>query len=271
MMTRMGLPHLFATRRSVLSRCLGAAAVWACSSPTHAITQATVAAASDLTHVLGILSKRFERETGRQLTLVFGSSGNLYAQLLQGAPFHLFLSADEGFVLRLAEAGLAENRGQVYAEGRIGLMVPTASPLKADGSLQDLSRALEDGRLRRFAIANPSHAPYGMRSREALQHAGLWSRIASRLVMGENVSQAAQFALSGSTQGGIIAQALALAPPLRDRGEFALIPASWHRPLIQRMVLLRNAPAAAREFHAYLSTPEARTLLQRHGFNANGT
>jgi molybdate transport system substrate-binding protein len=270
MMTDMGLRNPPATRRSVLRRCLGAATVWAVSTPGEARGHATVAAASDLKFVLETLAQRFERDTRQKLTLVFGSSGNLYAQVLQGAPFHLFMSADEGFVLRLAEAGLTENRGQVYAQGRIGIIVPPSSPLKADGELQDLARALEDGRLRRFAIANPAHAPYGMRAREALQRAGLWAAISPRLVLGENVSQAAQFALSGSTQGGIIAHALALAPQVASRGQFALIPPTWHQPLVQRMVLLRDPPPAAREFQAYLSSPEARTVMQRHGFSTGG-
>lgn len=226
----------------------------------------TVAAASNLKFALEEVVAAYERDTGQRLRLVFGSSGNFTSQILQGAPFHLFLSADEDFVLRLADAGRTEDRGRLYAYGRIGIMVPKGSPLKADGSLQDLAAALRDGRLQRFAIANPEHAPYGARAREALQHAGLWEAIAPRLVMGENVAQAAQFALSGSAQGGIVALSLALAPALARQGRFALIPEAWHRPLPQRMVVLKNAPPGARAFYDHLATPAAQAVMVRHGF-----
>ena len=209
---------------------------------------------------------QFEKDTGHRLRLIFGSSGNFYSQILQGAPFHLFMSADEDFVFRLADAGRTLDRGRIYALGRIGILVPKGSALNADGELRDLAQALQDGRVRRFAIANPEHAPYGMRAREALQHAGLWQAIEPRLVLGENISQAAQFATSGSTQGGIVAQSLALAPSVARLGDFALIPQSWHRPLTQRMVLMKGAPEGARAFYDYLATPAAQAVMRRYGF-----
>jgi len=227
---------------------------------------ATVAAASDLKFAVEEAAAAFERSTGQRLRLIFGSSGHFYAQIRQGAPFHLFMSADEDFVFRLADAGRTEDRGRLYAVGRVGILVPHESPLQPDGTLADLRAALQAGRVTRFAIANPEHAPYGMRAREALQHAGLWEAVRPRLVLGENVSQAAQFAVSGSTQGGIVAQSLALAPQVARTGRFDLIPAAWHQPLRQRMVLVRGAPQAARDFHAHLATPAAQQILQRHGF-----
>jgi len=226
----------------------------------------TVAAAADLKFALEEVAAQFERESGHTLRLVFGSSGNFYSQILQGAPFHLYLSADEDFVLRLADAGKTLDRGRLYARGRIGILVPHGSPLRADGELKDLAAALRDGRLRKFAIANPEHAPYGQRAEEALRHAGLWHAIQPRLVLGENISQATQFAISGSTQGGIVALSLALAPSVSARGRFDLIPEAWHRPLLQRMVMLPGAPAAARDFYEHLSTPAAQAIMVRHGF-----
>lgn len=226
----------------------------------------TVAAASDLKFAIEEVAAQFEKATGQRLRLVFGSSGNFYAQILQGAPFHLFMSADEDFVFKLADAGKTEDRGRLYGHGRIGILVPRGGPLKADGELKDLAAALADGRLNKFAIASPEHAPYGMRAKEALQHAGLWSRIEPRLVFGENISQAAQFATSGSTQGGIVAYSLALAPQVGRLGDFALIPSSWHKPLAQRMVLLQGAPAAAKAFYEHLSTPAAQNIMVKYGF-----
>ena len=227
----------------------------------------TVAAASDLKFALEELAARFTRETGRKLRLSFGSSGNFARQIEQGAPFQLFLSADEDMVFRLADKGLTVDRGALYAVGRIVLIVPRGSPLKADGELRDLAAALADGRLKRFAIANPDHAPYGKRAEEALRHAGLWDAIRPRLVLGENVSQAAQFATSGSTQGGIVAQSLALSPQVAKNASFALIPADWHQPLRQRMVLIAGAGETARAFHAWLQQPAAREVMARYGFS----
>jgi molybdate transport system substrate-binding protein len=226
----------------------------------------TVAAASDLKFAIEELATQFQKDTGHRLRLIFGSSGNFYSQILQGAPFHLFMSADEDFVFRLADAGKTQDRGRLYAYGRIGIMVPRNSPIAADAELKGLATALKEGRVSKFAIASPDHAPYGMRAKEALQHAGLWSAIEPKLVFGENISQATQFATSGSTDGGIIAYSLALSPQVASLGHFALIPENWHKPLAQRMVLMRQAPASAQAFYQYLSTPAAQAVMQKYGF-----
>jgi molybdate transport system substrate-binding protein len=229
-----------------------------------------VAAASDLKFALKETAARFRAETGSQLTLTFGSSGNLFTQIRQGAPFQMYLSADEDYVLRLADEGLVEGRGELYAIGRIVLMVPRGSPLRPDGSLDDLAAALADGRLTRLAIANPEHAPYGRRAMEALRHKGLWEAIRPRLVLGENVSQAAQFAVSGSAEGGIVAYSLALSPQLAALGEHAPIPEAWHEPLRQRMALLKGGGQVARRFYAYMQQPAARAVMRRYGFGLPG-
>jgi len=253
-------------RRTLLWALACGALTASCTARAQSPAVPTVAAASDLKFAVEEVAAQFEKATGQRLRLVFGSSGNFYSQILQGAPFHLFMSADEDFVFKLADAGKTEDRGRLYGHGRIGVMVPKGGPVRADGALKDLSAALADGRLKKFAIASPDHAPYGMRAKEALQHAGLWQRIEPLLVVGENISQAAQFATSGSTQGGIVAYSLALAPQVARLGEFALIPESWHQPLAQRMVVLRGAPPAARAFYEYLSTPEAQAIMVKYGF-----
>ncbi len=227
-----------------------------------------VAAAADLAFALEEIAGRFRAAGGGPVRLVFGSSGNFARQIRQGAPFELFLSADEDFVLELARDGLTRDQGVPYAVGRIVLLVPHGSPLAADGTLADLARALGDGRLGRFAIANPEHAPYGRRAEEALRHRGLWEAIRPRLVLGENVGQAAQFVTSGNAQGGIVAWSLALAPQLAARAAHAPIPEAWHAPLRQRMVLTRRAGPAAERFLAFLRGPEAREVLGRSGFLA---
>jgi molybdate transport system substrate-binding protein len=229
-----------------------------------------IAAASDLQFALGVVANAFTAETGDAVTLTFGSSGNLARQIRQGAPYELYLAADERFVLDLHRDRFTRDDGVVYALGRIVIFAPHGSPLTPDGNLDGLAAALEAGEITRFAIANPDHAPYGMRAEEALRHRGLWDQVAPRLVLGENVSQAAQFAATGNAQGGIIAHSLALAPEVAQRGSFALIPESWHAPLTQRMALLKTAGAVAEHFYRYLQSPPAQAILRRHGFALPG-
>lgn len=226
----------------------------------------TVAAASDLQFALEEVAEAFRQQTGQRIRVSFGSSGNYARQLRQGAPFEMFLSADEGFVFQLADAGLTIDRGELYAEGRIAILAPHGSVLKADDKLADLRAALADGRITRFAIANPEHAPYGRAAEQALKGQGLWEAIQPKLVLGENVSQAAQFATSGAAQGGIIAYSLALAPAVSRLGTYALIPAEWHAPLRQRMVLMKNASPVTRDFYGFVQSPAARVILRKYGF-----
>ncbi len=229
-----------------------------------------VAAAADLRFALDEIVAAYAKETGRAVKVVYGSSGNFRRQIAEGAPFELFLSADESYVLALAKEGFTADDGVPYATGRLALVVPEGSPLKLDASLGDIAPAVADGRLRKLAIANPAHAPYGRAAREALQRAGAWDVVASHLVMGENVSQAAQFATSGSAQGGIVALSLALAPGGLGTARYVAIPASMHLPLRQRMVLTKRATPAAREFYRYLQQPAARAVLGRYGFTLPG-
>ena len=251
-------------RALLLAIMLAAAAGWTVAA--RAQEAPTIAAAADLQFALTEVATAFTAETGLEVKLTFGSSGNFARQIRQGAPFQMYLSADENYVLELAEEGFTRDDGALYAVGRIVIMVPHGSPLEPDGTLEDLRAALEDGRVQKFAIANPEHAPYGRRAEEALRHAGLWEAIEDRLVLGENVSQAAQFATSGSAQGGIVAYSLALSPKVAALGTFELIPHEWHGPLRQRMVLLEGAGATAERFFASMRQPAARAIMRRYGF-----
>lgn len=226
-----------------------------------------VAAASDLSAALAEVATAFRRETAQPVDLVFGSSGTLTRQILDGAPFDLFLSADEAFVGQLARAGRTRDGGVLYAVGRLVLFAPAGSPLKPEDGFDGLARLVARGEVRRFAIANPAHAPYGRAAEAALRAHGLWAALQPRLVLGENVSQAAQFATAGDAAGGLIAYSLALTPALRARGTFALVPDGDHPPLRQRMVLLTGAGEGAERFYRHLQMPAARATFERHGFS----
>lgn len=225
-----------------------------------------VAAASDLKFALEDIATRFRADMKKEVRLSFGSSGNYFRQIGQGAPFQLFLSADEGFVFRLHEAGKTEDRGVLYAVGRIVLFAPTGSLLKIDAKADGLKAALAANQINRFAIANPEHAPYGRAAEEALRTLGFWGSLKGKLVLGENVSQAAQFASSRSAQGGIFAYSLALSPEVSRLGRYVLLPEDLHQPLRQRMVLIKGAGETARAFYAYLQQPAARKILTQYGF-----
>ncbi|MCR2745528.1 molybdate ABC transporter substrate-binding protein [Limnobacter parvus] len=233
-------------------------------------SSATVAAAATLRHALAEIIPQFSQATGHTLKVAYGSSGNFYSQIKQGAPFDLFLSADMDFPQKLVDEKFATPPVHAYAEGRLVLLVPHGSKLKPDGTLKDLSAALQDGRIRKFSIANPSMAPYGMRAKEVLIHAGLWRVLQAHLVIGENVGQAAQFASSGAAQGGLVALSLALAPELVARTQYTLISREWHQPLIQGMVLIKPENVAAIAFLDYLKTDAARAVLKRYGYDKPG-
>ncbi len=225
-----------------------------------------VAAAADLQFAIEEVAAGFKAETGMEVRLSMGSTGNFARQIREGAPFQIFMAADEKFIADLHRDGFTRDEGILYAVGRIVVMVPHGSTLEADGELDTLAAALDEGKITRFAVANPEHAPYGKRAEEALRHKGLWDKLQPYIVLGENVSQTAQFALSGNAQGGIIAYSLALAPNIRDRGTFELIPEEWHRPLRQRMALLKNAGPVAEAFYDYVKGPAARAIMERYGF-----
>jgi molybdate transport system substrate-binding protein len=225
-----------------------------------------LAAASDLKFAVEEIAAQFRASTRREVKLVFGSSGNFYRQIEHGAPYQIFMSADEDFVFKLAKAGRTEDRGQLYAVGRIVLYAPHRSRLAIDEQLAGLRAAAAAGQVRRFAIANPEHAPYGRAAEQVLRKVGLWDTLRPRLVLGENVSQAAQFASGGSAEGGIFAYSLALSPQIAKLGRHVLIPEAFHDPLRQRMALVKGAGENARAFYRYLQEPPARGVLKRYGF-----
>ena len=224
-----------------------------------------VAAASSLTVVLEEIAGLFQRETGHTVKLSFGSSGTLAHQIIYGAPFELFLSADEQSVSFLNERGLTAGRGSIYGTGRLVLFVPRHSAVKPAADLSTLAGSVRTGVLTRFAMANPEHAAYGMQAKQALLNAGAWGAIEPHLILGKSAVQAMQFALSGAVDAALLPYSLARLPALADKGRWIPVSEILYTPLCQRMVLLRNAGDAAREFHQYLLGKEARAVFGRYG------
>jgi molybdate transport system substrate-binding protein len=224
-----------------------------------------VAAASDLQSALPAIVSQFEKDTGQPVRVTFGSSGNFFAQIENGAPFDVFLSADIDYPRRLEQAGQAERASLYeYATGRLVLWTRKDSGIDVRRGLTILT----DARVRRIAIANPEHAPYGRAAVAALRHEGLYPRVQGKFVLGENISQAAQFAQLGSADVGLLALALALSSTLKSSGVYVEIPASWHPPIEQAAVILTTSrqKTLARQFIEYLKKPDSVRILQSYGF-----
>lgn len=236
--------------------------------PVAAIAQRppTIAAAANLNFALTEVADRFARDTGARVELVFGASGTLARQIQDGAPFEMFLAADEEFPNQLSAAGLTRYPGVVYAVGRLVIFAPKGSPLVVDERLEGLARLLRTGGVSRFSIANPDVAPYGRAAEAVLRKRGLWEALRPHLVLGDSIAQAAQFVTTGNAVGGLIAYSLALSPGFAERGTYAVVPEADHPPIRQRMVLLKRAGQVAERFYQYLQGTDARAILRRQGF-----
>jgi molybdate transport system substrate-binding protein len=226
-----------------------------------------VAAAADMSAALPQLVDAYTKKTGQAVKLSFGSSGNLTNQIRNGAPFDVFFSADEQYPQQLISEGLASKDTLYrYAIGRLVLWVVNDSSL----DLPKLGmRALIEPSVKKISIANPATAPYGRAAEAAMRHAGIYAQVSSRLVVGENVSQAAQFVESGNAQAGLIALSHALAPALKDKGRYWMVPLDAYPTLNQAAVVLSKSKQqdAARRFLEFLRSPEATSLLTKYGFS----
>lgn len=228
----------------------------------------TVAAAADLKFALDELIAAFQQEhQDIAVQVTYGSSGNFFAQLSNQAPFDIFFSADIDYPRKLIEAGHADKSSEfMYAIGQIVVWAPKASPLNVEGqSIQ----ALTDESVAKIAIANPEHAPYGRAAEAAMNKLGVYDQVKDKLVFGENISQTAQFIETGAADVGVIALSLALAPAMRDKGKYAVVPLDAYPAMEQGGVILNWAKdkEAAAAFREFVMGDEGREILKRYGFN----
>ena len=236
------------------------------SSIVTAAEPPLVAVASNLTQVVTEIAGRFETRTGITVKLSFGSSGNFARQILQGAPFQLFLSADKKYLDMLKDEGRQLVRITELARGRIGFFIPSDSTLSGITDLDSIVNALEFGNYRRLVIANPDLAPYGLAARQALESAGVWIVDQEKLVLGENIAQAVQFSISGAVDIGIIPESSTLLPEVYNKGRYISIPETWHQPIQQYLALLSDVNPSAIRFYDYLMTQESREILLEYGY-----
>jgi molybdate transport system substrate-binding protein len=225
----------------------------------------TVAAASDLTYAMNEIAASFEKATGCAVRLSMGSSGNFLTQIENGAPFDVFFSADIAYPKKLEAEGLAApGSTYLYAIGKIVLWTRKDSRVDVSKGLS----VLRDPAVRKISIANPEHAPYGRAAEEALRHSGVYDAVKDRLVLGENISQAAEFVESGNADAGIVALSLVVSPAMKDKGRGWTIPENLYAAIQQGVVVVRASknPQAASQFLDFIKLASTAALLERYGF-----
>ena len=227
--------------------------------------QLTVAAAADLTFAFKDVAAQFQAQSSDTLRISYGSSGNFFSQIKNGAPFDVFFSADVQYPQKLAAAGLVDQSSiYEYAAGKIVIWVPNSSKIDLSQGLN----ALLDPAIHKIAVANPEHAPYGRAAVAAMQHAGIYDKVKGKFVMGEDISQTAQFVQSGNADAGIVALSLALAPAMKDKGRFTIIPAEDYPPIIQAACIVKSTKHAelAKRFLEFIKQPATVAKMGEYGF-----
>lgn len=226
----------------------------------------TVAAAADLQFAMPDIASQFQRHTGKKVNVVYGSSGNFFQQIENGAPFDMFFSANLDYPKKLQDAGLVEaGTFHHYANGKIVIWVPNDSRLNIGSGL----KMLLDPAIHKIAIANPLHAPYGQAAVSAMQKKQIYESVKDKLVLGESVSQAASFVVSGSAEIGIVALSLARSPAMKNQGRYTELPSDEYPPIEQACVILSGSKnkEIARHFLEFMQTQEAMEILANYGFS----
>jgi molybdate transport system substrate-binding protein len=237
------------------------------AKPTAAAPLDTpVAAAASLRIALDEIAELYEAKSGNKIKISYGATGNLVRQIEEGAPFELFLAADEASVQRLEKNGKTDGAPLALVDGRLAIAVPKGSTVKIDGGLAGLKQALADGTVKHISIANPELAPYGKAASQALNRAGLWDQAQPLLVQGENIGQAAQFVATGAAEVGFVAQSLMFAPDMAAKVDHAPVDPSLYAPIRQGMALLKNANTSTKDFFAFLKSQEASAVFEKNGF-----
>ena len=254
---------------SVRRQCLIAVLLVGFFTQLCAAQEITVAAAADLQFAMQEVAARFQKETGKTVKVIYGSSGNFFQQIQNGAPFDMFFSANLDYPKKLEAAGLIEPGSfYPYAKGKIVIWVGNDSKLDLNSGM----KVLLDPSVKKIAVANPEHAPYGQAAVAAMRKENIYDKVKDKFVLGENISQTASFVVSGSADVGIVALSLALSPNMKDKGRYAEIPAEEYPPIEQACVIVKSSKnkETARQFLAFIKTAAIADLLRRYGFDVPG-
>jgi molybdate transport system substrate-binding protein len=228
--------------------------------------QATVVVAANMKPAMDEIYQQYKMAGGQDLRIIYGSSGNLARQIQQGAPFNLFVSADESFPMALHRQGLTVDEGKVYAIGRLALIAHKSKKLKLSLNPEELKKLINQ--TNKIAIAKPESAPYGKAAIQFLNNMKLDELAKTKIVFAESVSSVAMFVNSGSAGLGLTAYSLAKSKEVMQFTDHLLIPENLHEPIKQRMVLLKNPPKAIMDFYAHLQSAKAKDVLRTHGYSS---
>jgi len=229
----------------------------------------TVAAAADLQFAMQDVAARYQKEVGKTVKVIYGSSGNFYQQIQNGAPFDIFFSANLDYAKKLEDAGLAEPGSfYPYAKGKIVIWVRNESKLDLNSGM----KVFLNPSVKKIAVANPLHAPYGQAAVAAMQKENIYDQVKDKFVLGENISQTASFVVSGSADVGVVALALALSPNMKDKGRYVEVPAGEYPPIEQACVVLASSKnkEAAKQFLLFVRTAAIGDVLRSYGFDVMG-
>jgi molybdate transport system substrate-binding protein len=228
--------------------------------------QATVVVAANMKPAMDEIYQQYKMAGGQDLRIIYGSSGNFARQIQQGAPFNLFVSADESFPMALHRQGLTVDEGKVYAIGRLALIAHKSRKMKLSLNPAELKKVIDD--TNKIAIAKPDMAPYGKAAIDFLKALGLYESAKNKIVFGESISSATMFVTSGSAGIGLTAYSLAKSKEVMQIADHLLIPENLHEPIKQRMVLLKNPPKSIVDFYNHLQSPKAKDVLRSYGYSA---
>jgi molybdate transport system substrate-binding protein len=224
----------------------------------------TIAVSANMKDAFLAIQNEFKADTKADFRVVYGSSGNITAQILNGAPFSLFISADENYPLELAKRKMTADEGKVYAIGKIALLSKKSNGITLGSSKAELTKAIKQAN--KIAIAKPELAPYGKAAVDYLKAEGLWDLAKDKLVYGDNISMATMYVASGSADLGFTALSLAMAPGVAKETEYLVLNAALYEPIRQRMVLMKNAPRDAVAIYQFMQSPKAQSILRSFGY-----
>ncbi len=235
-----------------------------CSNATHA-QSIKVAVAANMKEAFTEILQLYKPQNRSEMQVVYGSSGNFSAQILNGAPFSLFIAADEHFPLELYKKGKTMNEGAIYAIGKLAMIVKTSSGVNIGSSKSEIAKAIATAN--KVAIAKPELAPYGKAALEYLKTEGLWDLTKDKLVYGDNVGVATNYVVTGAADLGFTALSLARSTQVTKETNYILIKEGLYEPILQRMILIKGAPIQAQELYQFMQSAQAKSILQKYGYN----
>lgn len=225
----------------------------------------TIAVAANMKDAFMQIQSAYRAKGGSELKVVYGSSGNFAAQIMNGAPFSLFISADQRYPLELYKHGKTLDEGVIYAAGKLVLLVKNASEIKVADNKADLVQAIS--KANKIAIAKPDLAPYGKAAVEYLKAEGLWDLAKDKLIYGDNIGVATMYVVTGAADLGLTALSLAKSAEVSKNTHFIVLNSKLYEPILQRMVLIKGAPQEAADLYQFMQTPQAKSILQSYGYN----